>query len=47
MAWVAGDDKFGKQLEDAAAADGVTTAHLKDADTPTGTCAVLVHHHER
>jgi adenosine kinase len=42
-----GDDAFGRQLEEAAKADGVTTAHLKDATTPTGTCAVLVHHHER
>ena len=42
-----GKDEFGRQLEEAAKADGVRTEHLKDDATPTGTCAVLVHHHER
>lgn len=42
-----GTDDFGSRLEAAAAADGVRTAHLKDADTPTGTCAVLVNKAER
>lgn len=42
-----GNDDFGKQLETAAAADGVKTLYLKDEAAPTGTCAVCVHERER
>jgi len=42
-----GNDKYGKQLEDCAAADGVKVHYMKDESTPTGTCAVLVKGGER
>jgi len=42
-----GNDKFGTQLEDCAAADGVKVHYMKDESTPTGTCAVLVKGGER
>lgn len=42
-----GNDAFGKQLEDCAAADGVKVHYMKDETTPTGTCAVLVKGGER
>lgn len=42
-----GTDDFGKQLEECAAADGVMVNYMKDPDTPTGTCAVLVKGGER
>jgi len=37
-----GDDKYGKQLEECASADGVTVHYMKDEATPTGTCAALI-----
>eukprot|EP01098_Paradermamoeba_levis_P002846 TRINITY_DN1353_c0_g1_i1.p1 TRINITY_DN1353_c0_g1~~TRINITY_DN1353_c0_g1_i1.p1 ORF type:complete len:339 (-),score=126.92 TRINITY_DN1353_c0_g1_i1:79-1095(-) len=37
-----GKDKFGDELKKAAEADGVHVPYLVDADTPTGTCAVLI-----
>jgi adenosine kinase len=42
-----GDDKYGKQLEECAAADGVTVHYMKDTTTPTGTCAALIMGGER
>ncbi|KAL7516560.1 hypothetical protein ACHAWX_001561 [Stephanocyclus meneghinianus] len=42
-----GNDPFGKQLEECAAADGVCVHYMKDESTPTGTCAVLVKGGER
>ncbi|CAM9153394.1 unnamed protein product [Phaeothamnion confervicola] len=42
-----GADVFGDQLAECAAADGVITHYQRDAETPTGTCAVLVHGGER
>lgn len=42
-----GDDKFGKELEKCATSDGVKVHYRKDAETPTGTCAVLVKDQER
>lgn len=42
-----GDDAFGKRLEMCASADGVFTFYMKDPETPTGTCAVLVKDGER
>jgi len=42
-----GEDAFGKQLEDCASADGVLAHYMKDKETPTGTCAVLVNGGER
>jgi adenosine kinase len=42
-----GDDKYGKQLEECASADGVTVHYMKDATTPTGTCAALIMGGER
>lgn len=42
-----GNDKYGKMLEDCAAADGVKVHYMKDESTPTGTCAVLVKGGER
>jgi adenosine kinase len=42
-----GDDSFGEQLEDCAAADGVCVHYMKTASAPTGTCAVLVKDGER
>lgn len=40
------DDDFGKQLEEAARADGVNVQYMKQSE-PTGTCAVLVKGGER
>lgn len=37
-----GTDANGKQLEDCAARDGVFVHYMKDAVTPTGTCAALI-----
>jgi adenosine kinase len=37
-----GDDKYGKQLEECASADGVLVHYMKDEATPTGTCAALI-----
>jgi adenosine kinase len=42
-----GDDAYGRQLRQSANADGVNTAYLVDPETPTGTCAVLIHGKER
>lgn len=42
-----GKDKFGKQLRECAARDGVTLHVLEDETTPTGTCAVLIKDTER
>eukprot|EP00743_Colponemidia_sp_Colp-15_P000849 GILK01000937.1.p2 GENE.GILK01000937.1~~GILK01000937.1.p2 ORF type:complete len:352 (+),score=78.04 GILK01000937.1:648-1703(+) len=42
-----GKDEFGDILHNAAASDGVTVHYLRDAETPTGTCAVLIHDAER
>jgi len=36
------DDKFGKTLKEAAAADGLTTHYMENDGVATGTCAVLV-----
>lgn len=42
-----GKDKFGKQLKDAADADGLTTLYMEQDTAATGTCAVLVVNGER
>jgi len=42
-----GDDAYGEQLAKSAGADGVLVDYMKDAGTPTGTCAVLVKDGER
>lgn len=42
-----GTDANGKLLETCASADGVKVHYMKDASTPTGTCAVLVRDGER
>lgn len=42
-----GKDDFGAQLRKAAEGDGVAVHYLEDEAAPTGTCAVLVHKHER
>jgi adenosine kinase len=42
-----GTDEFGTLLEDCASSDGVLVHYMKDASTPTGTCAVLVKDGER
>lgn len=42
-----GDDAYGKQLEECAGADGVEVHYMKDASTPTGTCAALILSGER
>jgi sugar/nucleoside kinase (ribokinase family) len=42
-----GKDKFGEQLKNCAEADGVAVHYLEDAETPTGTCAVLINEKER
>lgn len=42
-----GDDKYGADLKSAAEGDGVSTHYMVDAETPTGTCAVLVQGGER
>jgi adenosine kinase len=42
-----GNDEYGKTLEGCAQSDGVYVHYMKDADTPTGTCAALVKDGER
>jgi adenosine kinase len=42
-----GDDEYAQQLAKSANADGVQVHYHVDRDTPTGTCAVAVLHHER
>jgi len=42
-----GTDKYGEQLAKGALADGVSGQFLRDENTPTGTCAVLVNDKER
>ena len=42
-----GDDEYAQTLEDCASKDGVLVHYMKDAETPTGTCAVLVKDGER
>lgn len=42
-----GSDSNGEKLESCAASDGVLAHYLKDAEQPTGTCAVLVKDGER
>ena len=42
-----GKDEYGNRLEECAAADGVCVHYMKDEETPTGTCAVLVKGGER
>lgn len=42
-----GDDDFGRQLREAATADGVQVHYQVDAESATGTCAVLINNTER
>lgn len=42
-----GKDAYGEQLRKAAEGDGVRVLYMEDATEQTGTCAVLVHEHER
>eukprot|EP00540_Astrosyne_radiata_P020754 CAMPEP_0116842744 /NCGR_PEP_ID=MMETSP0418-20121206/11690_1 /TAXON_ID=1158023 /ORGANISM="Astrosyne radiata, Strain 13vi08-1A" /LENGTH=341 /DNA_ID=CAMNT_0004473395 /DNA_START=30 /DNA_END=1055 /DNA_ORIENTATION=- len=42
-----GTDDFGTRLEECATNDGVLVHYMKDAETPTGTCAVLIKDKER
>ena len=42
-----GNDNNGKILANCAAKDGLNTYYLIDENTPTGTCAVLVHNKDR
>jgi adenosine kinase len=42
-----GNDDYAKQLEDCASSDGVLVHYMKDAETPTGTCAALIKDGER
>jgi adenosine kinase len=42
-----GKDAFGEQLRKSASADGVSVHYMEDAETATGTCAVLVNSSER
>lgn len=42
-----GNDDFGSQLEKCASEDGVLVHYMKDANAPTGTCAVLIKDGER
>jgi len=42
-----GNDEYGKTLEKCASADGVYVHYMKDAETPTGTCAALIKDGER
>lgn len=42
-----GNDDYGKTLEKCATSDGVHVYYMKDADTPTGTCAALIKDGER
>jgi len=42
-----GSDAYGETLERCALADGVRVIYQKQADIPTGTCAVLIHGGER
>lgn len=37
-----GNDEYGQQLEACASKDGVAVHYMKDAETPTGTCAALI-----
>lgn len=47
MVGCVGKDVFGDQLRAAASKDGVCVEYLVDEEAATGTCAVLVHEHER
>lgn len=42
-----GSDEYGETLERCAKHDGVKTHYMKNAEVPTGTCAVLVNEGER
>merc|ERR1712194_87343 len=42
-----GNDEYGKKLEECASSDGVLVHYMKDAATPTGTCACLIKDGER
>jgi len=42
-----GNDDYGKTLEKCARSDGVFVHYMKDAETPTGTCAALIKDGER
>lgn len=42
-----GEDKFGKILYDRASGDGVNVRYQYSEKEPTGTCAVLITHHNR
>jgi len=42
-----GKDEYGRLLRSRAEADGVEVHYLEDADTPSGTCAVLVTNKDR
>jgi adenosine kinase len=42
MGCIGANDDYGKQLEACATADGVCVHYMKDATTPTGTCAALI-----
>lgn len=42
-----GNDDYAKQLEECASSDGVLVHYMKDAATPTGTCAALIKDGER
>merc|ERR1711908_98246 len=42
-----GDDDFAKKMSEACKKDGVNTAYMVDASTPTGSCAVLIEGIER
>merc|ERR1740138_1275269 len=42
-----GEDAFGKQLEEAAKADGVDVQYFKQSAVETGTCGVLVNSGDR
>lgn len=47
MGSVGNDDAYAKQLETAAAKDGVLAHYMKDTEAPTGTCAALIKDGER
>ena len=42
-----GKDQFAADMTAACAVDGVATHYLENAETPTGTCAVLIKENER
>jgi len=42
-----GNDEYGNTLEEAAKKDGVNVCYMKNANMPTGTCAVLINSKER